>query len=92
MCIRDRYQIDREYLAKYGQSTLVNAFAENRANDLIRALASPTANEGMLEMRAFLIKRGYSFKTPEDRARVKQHLLDNLAHMRDCLLYTSRCV
>jgi len=77
------YQIDREYLAKYGQSTLVNAFAENRANDLVRALASPTANEGMLEMRAFLIKRGYSFKTPQDRARVKQHLLDNLAHMRD---------
>jgi hypothetical protein len=77
------YQIDREYLAKYGQSTLVNAFAENRANDLILALASPTANEGMLEMRAFLIKRGYSFKTPQDRARVKQHLLDNLAHMRD---------
>jgi hypothetical protein len=77
------YQIDREYLAKYGQSSLVNAFAENRANDLVRALASPTANEGMLEMRAFLIKRGYSFKTPEDRARVKQHLLDNLAHMRD---------
>jgi hypothetical protein len=77
------YQIDREYLAKYGQSTLVNAFAENRANDLVRALASPTANEGMLEMRAFLIKRGYSFNTPEDRAHVKQHLLDNLAHMRD---------
>jgi hypothetical protein len=77
------YQIDREYLAKYGQSTLVNAFAENRANDLVRALASPTANEGMLEMRAFLIKRGFSFKTPQDRARVKQHLLDNLAHMRD---------
>jgi hypothetical protein len=77
------YQIDREYLAKYGQSTLVNAFAENRANDLIRALASPTANEGMLEMRAFLVKRGYSFKTPGDRARIKQHLLDNLAHMRD---------
>jgi hypothetical protein len=77
------YQIDREYLAKYGQSSLVNAFAENRANDLIRALASPTANEGMLEMRAFVIKRGYSLKSPEDRARLKQHLLDNLAHMRD---------
>jgi hypothetical protein len=77
------YQIDREYLAKYGQSNLVNSFAENRANDLIRALASPTASEGMLEMRAFVIKRGYSFKTPQDRARLKQHLLDNLAHMRD---------
>lgn len=79
----DEYQIDREYLSRYGQSTLVNSFAENRANDLVRALASPTANEGMLEMRAFLIHRGYSFKTAPDRARVKQHLLDNLAHMRD---------
>ncbi len=77
------YQIDREYLALYGKSSLVNAFAENRANDLIRALASPNANEGMLQMRAFLEQRGYSLKTAQDRARVKQHLLDNLAHMRD---------
>jgi hypothetical protein len=79
----NEYQIDRDYLARYGQSTLVNSFAENRADDLIRALSSPTANEGMQEMRAFLIQRGYSFKTPQDRARVKQHLLENLAHMRD---------
>ncbi len=77
------YQIDREYLAKYGSSTLVNSFAENRASDLVRALASPTANEGMQQMREFLIHRGYAFKTPADRARVKQHLLDNLARMRD---------
>ena len=77
------YQIDREYLAVYGTSTLVNAFAENRANDLIRALSSPAANEGMQQMRAFLIQRGYSFKTPADRARVKKLLLDNLARMRD---------
>jgi hypothetical protein len=79
----DEYQIDREYLAKYGSSSLVNSFAENRANDLVKALASPTANEGMVEMRAFLVQRGYSFTTAEDRARVKQHLLENLAHMRD---------
>jgi hypothetical protein len=79
----DEYQIDREYLAKYGTSSLVNAFAENRANDLVKALASPTANEGMVEMRTFLSQRGYGFNTPEERARVKQHLLDNLAHMRD---------
>ena len=32
---------------------------------------------------AFLSERGYGFKTPEERARVKQHLFDNLAHMRD---------
>ncbi len=77
------YQIDREYLAKYGNSTLVNAFAENRANDLIHALASSNANEGIKQMRAFLIQRGYSFKTTSDRARVKKLLLDNLARMRD---------
>ena len=79
----NEYQIDREYLALYGKSTLVNSFAENRANDLVSALASPTASEGMLEMRTFLVQRGFAFKTPQDRARVKQHLLDNLAHMRD---------
>ncbi|WP_348261643.1 hypothetical protein P8935_17805 [Telmatobacter sp. DSM 110680] len=79
----DEYQIDREYLSKYGTSTLVNAFAEKRANDLVRALSSPGANEGMQQMRAYLVHRGYSFKTPEDRAKVKRHLLENLAHMRD---------
>ena len=77
------YQIDRDYLALYGKSPLVNSFAENRANDLVRALSSPTANEGMQQMRAFLVHRGYAFKTPEERERVRQHLLDNLARMRD---------
>ena len=79
----DEYQISRDYLARYGTSTLVNAFAEKRASDLVRALSSPNANEGMREMHVFLIQRGYAFKTPEDRARVKQHLLSNLAQMRD---------
>ena len=77
------YRIDDQYLFKYGQSTLVNAFAENRANDLIRAMASGSANEGVAHMRAFLEKRGYSFRTPRDRARVKSYLLSNLARMRD---------
>jgi hypothetical protein len=77
------YQIDRDDLARYGKSSLVNSYAENRANDLVRALASPTANEGMRQMRAFLTQRGYSFKTAQDQARVKQHLLDNLVRMRD---------
>src|SRR5208282_327042 len=77
------YRIDREYLARYGQSTLVNAFAENRANDLIRALRSASANAGMKEMRAFLQRKGFSFNTPAERARVKKYLLDNLARMRD---------
>lgn len=79
----DEYQINRVYLSRYGTSTLVNAFAEKRADDLVRALSQPNASEGMQEMRVFLIQRGYSFKTPKDRARVKQHLLENLARMRD---------
>lgn len=79
----NEYQIDREYLEKYGTSSLVNSFAENRANDLIRALSSANASEGMQEMRAFLIQRGYSFKTQQDRERIKKHLLENLARMRD---------
>jgi hypothetical protein len=77
------YRIDDQYLFKYGQSTLVNAFAENRANDLVRAMASGSANEGVAHMRAFLEKKGYSFATPSDRARVKAYLLANLARMRD---------
>jgi len=77
------YRIDDPYLFKYGQSTLVNAFAENRANDLVRAMASGHANEGVAHMRAFLEKKGYSFATPKDRARVKSYLLANLARMRD---------
>jgi len=77
------YRIDDPYLFKYGQSTLVNAFAENRANDLVRAMASGNANEGVAHLRAFLEKKGYSFATPKDRARVKSYLLANLARMRD---------
>ena len=77
------YRIDDPYLFKYGQSTLVNAFAENRANDLVRAMASGNANEGVAHMRAFLEKKGYSFATPKARARVKSYLLANLARMRD---------
>lgn len=81
------YRIDDEYLPKYGSSSLVNAFAENRANDLIRAMASPNANEGIAHMRAFLEKKGYSFKTPKDRQRIKKYLLDNLARLRDEYLH-----
>ncbi len=81
------YRIDDEYLAKYGSSSLVNAFAENRANDLVRAMASPNANEGIAHMHAFLEKKGYFFKTPEDRKKVKKYLLDNLARLRDEYLH-----
>src|SRR5208282_4865599 len=81
------YRIDDEYLPKYGSSSLVNAFAENRANDLIRAMASPNASEGIAHMRAFLEKKGYAFKTPEDRNKIKKYLLDNLARLRDEYLH-----
>lgn len=77
------YQIDREYLGHYGHSPLVDSFAEHRAEDLIRALASPTSNEGMQQMRALLEKKGFSFKTPQERTRLKKYLLGNLARMRD---------
>ncbi|HEY3927166.1 MAG TPA: hypothetical protein VGL89_02220 [Candidatus Koribacter sp.] len=78
------YRIDREYLAQYGKSTLVNSFAEHRADDLIRALASPaTTNEGLIQERILLEKNGFAFKTAKDRAKLKEYLLKNLARMRD---------
>ena len=84
------YRIDDAYLLKYGQSTLVNAFAENRANDLIRTMASGSGNEGIAHMRAFLERKGYSFRTPAGRTKVKSLLLANLARMRDeVALYVS---
>lgn len=76
------YRIDDEYLVKYGESSLVNSFAENRANDLIRALAAPNGNEGLVEMRAFVEKQGYSLDSAADRKKLKAYLLANLARMR----------
>jgi len=77
------YRIDDEYLIRYGQSSLVNSFAENRANDLIRAMAQPNPPERLADMRAFLKKQGYSLNTPQERARTRKYLLDNLARLRD---------
>ena len=62
------YRIDDEYLVRYGESSLVNAFAESRANDLIHALASPNASEGIVEMRAFL-EKARLFISHSDRTR-----------------------
>ncbi len=76
------YRIDDEYLVLYGQSSLVNAFAENRADDLIKALAATNANQGFVEMRAFVEKKGYSLKSPAERAKLKKYLLANLARMQ----------
>lgn len=82
------YRIDDEYLLRYGDSSLVNSFAENRANDLIRSFASPktwppNSSENMARMRAFLEQKGFSFQTQEQRRKIKKYLLDNLARMRD---------
>jgi len=76
------YRIDDEYLVKYGQSSLVNAFAEKRADDLIKALASPDGNQGFIEMRAFLEKKGFSFSSPSSRKQIKSYLLANLTRMQ----------
>jgi hypothetical protein len=76
------YRIDDEYLVRYGQSSLVNAFAENRANDLIKALAAPNGNQGFVEMRAFVEKKGFSLDSPAQQKKLKAYLLANLARMQ----------
>lgn len=76
------YRIDDEYLARYGQSSLVNGFAENRANDLIKALAAPNGNQGFVEMRSFVEKKGFSLNSPAGRKKLKAYLLANLARMQ----------
>ena len=68
--------------ARYGQSSLVNSFAENRANDLIKALATPNPNAGFMEMRAFVESKGFTLKSPAGRAKLKAYLLANLARMQ----------
>jgi hypothetical protein len=77
------YRIDNVYLGRYGKSQLVDAFANQRADDLVRALAKPGANLGVHHMRLFLEKKGFGFGTPADRAEVKTYLLANLARQRD---------
>lgn len=78
----EEYRIDDEYLVRYGQSSLVNAFAENRADDLIKALAAPNPNQGFVEMRAFLEKKGFSLNSSAARKKLKTFLLANLARMQ----------
>ncbi|MFZ0313545.1 MAG: class I SAM-dependent methyltransferase [Candidatus Korobacteraceae bacterium] len=77
------YRIEDEYLVRYGNSSLVDSFAQNRANDLVSALAAPNPSPGIADMRDFLVKKGFAFKTPQERAKVRQYLLDNLGRMRD---------
>ncbi len=70
-------------LQNYGKNREVNSLAEKRADDLLRALAGPRLSEGMLEMRVFLEKKGFSPATPDGRKKIKAYLLANLAHQRD---------
>ena len=77
------YRIDDEFLVRYGQSSLVNSFAENRANDLIHAWRAPNPSEGLIEMRTFVEKHGHSLRTARERIETKKYLLDSLARLRD---------
>jgi hypothetical protein len=74
-------------LERYGKDAYVDSIVDKRANDLIRALASPHASEGMMELRTFLEKQGFNLKTPEGQKKVKAYLLANLARMRDELIH-----
>lgn len=77
------YRITTEYLVRYGESSLVNSFAETRAKDLIAALSAPhLENPGMAEMRALLEKKGFTVTTPKGKAAIKAYLLKNLARMK----------
>ena len=80
------YRIDDDYLVRYGQSSLVNGFAETRANDLIKALAAPDGNQGFVEMRSFVEKKGFVLNSPTGRKKLKAYLLANLARMQKDLL------
>jgi hypothetical protein len=75
-------RIDWPNLFRYGQSVGVDFWVQNRADDLVRALSSPGKNEHMRSARSFLEKKGYSFRTEAERARVKEYLLANLKRMQ----------
>ena len=75
------YRIDDEYFAKYGESSLVDSFAKNRAHDLVKALAGPGENQGFIEMRAMLERKGFTLKTQASRAGAEQYMLRNMARM-----------
>ena len=79
-------RISYDLLERYGHDKYVDSLAGKRADDLIRALTSAHANQGMTEMRAFLEKQGFNVKTPEGQKKVKAYLLANLARMRDEVL------
>jgi hypothetical protein len=77
------YRIDDEFLGRYGASSLVNSFAENRANDLIQAWTSPHPSEGLVEARTLVENHGHSLRTARERLETRQYLLASLARLRD---------
>jgi len=77
----EEYRIDDEYFRRFGESSLVNAFAERRADDLIRAMSGRSSNQGVAEMKTFVERKGHSTSTPPGRARLKRYLLQNLKRL-----------
>jgi hypothetical protein len=75
--------ITYEDMDRYGRSIAVDKIADQRANDLVKALAAPHPSEGMMEMRALLERKGFTLKIPEGQQKVKAYLLANLARWRD---------
>jgi hypothetical protein len=75
------YRIDDEYFRRFGESSLVNAFADRRVDDLIRALGTQNSNPGLAEMRGFVEQKGYSLKSAPERNRLKRYLLANLQRL-----------
>jgi hypothetical protein len=76
-------RITYDLLDRYGRDPIVNSTAERRADDLIRALSASQPSPGLLQMRAFLMKSGFSLATPENRKKTKAYLLASLARQRD---------
>ena len=76
-------RISFQDLEQFGKDKYIDSVASKRADDLIRALASPHASEGMAEMRSFLEKKGFNLRTPDGQKKVKAYMLANLARMRD---------
>lgn len=52
-----------------------------RAGDLLRAMASPGANERLLFALRLIESKGHDVKTPAGRDRIKDYLFANLARM-----------
>ena len=84
------YRIDDEYFRRLGESSLVNAFADRRVDDLIRALAAQNSSPGLAEMGAFVEKKGYSLRSAPERTRLKRYLLANLQRLHTDFLQSGQ--